>query len=192
MISLESYNELVTFFYLKLAAVLQLLTFGFGLAACITRFRHQIIWIIALCCLGDSFVASILAYWTQIPSLANGIVLMYFWILFILLFYTFCRLAPFTDLLGKAENWYKRDNITYMLYFVIPIVLNIPMIVVIVWIIVTIISSLWNIFIWPLKTMIVGLPKTDLVKRFGINSTFTNTTGKIIKAINVTQAIKLT
>jgi hypothetical protein len=192
MISLVFYNQLVALYYLKSAAVLQLLAFGFGLTSCITRFRHQIIWIIALCCLWDSFVASILAYLTQIPISSEDIVLTYFGILIILLFYTFCRLAPFTDILGKAENWYKRDNITYMLYFVIPIVLNIPLIVVIVWIIVTIISSLWNIFIWPLKTMIVGLPKTDLVKRFGINSTFTNTTGKIIKAINVTQAIKLT
>jgi hypothetical protein len=152
MIRFDSYNEFVTFYFSKLALVLQLLIFGFGIGSCITRFRYEVVWITVLGCLFDSFVSSIVAYIIQFIKSSSNDVFYYFVFFFILMCYTGCRLAM---VFHSYETTKNSHNFFCIIGGITQLALNIPLIVLVVWIIVLIISWLWSALIWRLKSIIL-------------------------------------
>jgi hypothetical protein len=192
MNSIQSYNQFVSSYYSIFALVLQLLTFGFGLASCVTRFRSNVVWITALFYFFDTLVASIFAYFPLYSKSTADSLMSFLLASIILSAYMWCRITYCVEILNEKNNWNILDNITIYINYAKSIVFSIPIIITVLWLIAIIILRLWNIFVWPLKYILAGSPKTVLIQRSKIKLTFTSTTGMSIRAINASEVMKLT
>jgi hypothetical protein len=139
MSTFDFYHHYVTLHYSTFTLFMQLLTVGFGLASCITGFRHKFMWITAIGCLLDTIVTTILANTAMFLILHHAILLFYAVVPPLLIFYTVGRMVISSYFFGETQNLSDPNYICHIICVITHIILWFPFILItvvfIVWLI---------------------------------------------------------
>ncbi len=139
MSTFDFYHHYVTLHYSTFTLFMQLMTVGFGLASCITGFRHKFMWITAIGCLLDTIVTTILANTAMFLILHHAILLFYAVVPPLLIFYTVGRMVTSSYFFGETQNLSDPNYICHIICVITHIILWFPLILItvvfIVWLI---------------------------------------------------------